>query len=289
MSRDPIGNWGDSGNLGNGYAYVGNSPWQYTDPYGLCPSCFGAVVGAAAGALWQFGSYSYRVASTDATWDNQALSDDLKFGLLAGAVIGSTGGLGASITGAVTAGGAGAGTVFGATLAVGAAEGVVGQAAFDFLDDGSFNDGLQAYAGAAAFGAATAGAGYGAGALWKAGRGAHGGVTNGASETIDNFGRGAISSPYTRSGTLTNDAVANSFEIELKGGIRNSRVVQQLTSDGSSIDDWGKFATRQWHDSPSGSFQPHFYRNKVSGQVNYEIDYKSVLHPKSMFPLGGGR
>lgn len=36
LNRDPIGVWGDAGNLGNGYAYVGNSPWQYSDPYGLC-------------------------------------------------------------------------------------------------------------------------------------------------------------------------------------------------------------------------------------------------------------
>ncbi len=36
INRDPIGIWGDLANLGNAYAYVGNSPWQYSDPYGLC-------------------------------------------------------------------------------------------------------------------------------------------------------------------------------------------------------------------------------------------------------------
>lgn len=35
LSRDPIGVWGDEGNLGNAYAYVGNSPWQYRDPFGM--------------------------------------------------------------------------------------------------------------------------------------------------------------------------------------------------------------------------------------------------------------
>lgn len=35
ISRDSIGDWGDTGNLGNGYAYVGGSPWSGVDPYGL--------------------------------------------------------------------------------------------------------------------------------------------------------------------------------------------------------------------------------------------------------------
>jgi RHS repeat-associated protein len=33
--RDSIGMWGDPGNLGNAYTYVGNNPWTYTDPFGL--------------------------------------------------------------------------------------------------------------------------------------------------------------------------------------------------------------------------------------------------------------
>ena len=32
---DPLGPWGDPLNLGNGYTYVGNNPWTYTDPFGL--------------------------------------------------------------------------------------------------------------------------------------------------------------------------------------------------------------------------------------------------------------
>lgn len=35
ISRDPIGIWADGNNLGNPYAYVGNSPWDLRDPYGL--------------------------------------------------------------------------------------------------------------------------------------------------------------------------------------------------------------------------------------------------------------
>jgi RHS repeat-associated protein len=34
MSRDPIGIWADLANIGNGYAYVGDNPDTWTDPYG---------------------------------------------------------------------------------------------------------------------------------------------------------------------------------------------------------------------------------------------------------------
>jgi RHS repeat-associated protein len=35
ISRDAIGIWGDTMNLGNGYAYVGNNPASYDDPFGF--------------------------------------------------------------------------------------------------------------------------------------------------------------------------------------------------------------------------------------------------------------
>jgi RHS repeat-associated protein len=56
---DTIGLWGDASNLGNPYAYVGNNPWSYSDPYGLAPewlertgrvAATGVVVGANVAA-----------------------------------------------------------------------------------------------------------------------------------------------------------------------------------------------------------------------------------------------
>ncbi|MCX6873872.1 MAG: autotransporter-associated beta strand repeat-containing protein [Verrucomicrobia bacterium] len=38
-TRDTIGIWGDQGNMGNGFAYVGNNPWSHGDPDGRGPSC----------------------------------------------------------------------------------------------------------------------------------------------------------------------------------------------------------------------------------------------------------
>ena len=55
ISPDPIGNWADGMNLGNGFAYVGNSPINRLDPMGLgwwgkAKAAVGAVVGAVAEA-----------------------------------------------------------------------------------------------------------------------------------------------------------------------------------------------------------------------------------------------
>ena len=41
--------------------------------------------------------------------------------------------------------------------------------------------------------------------------------------------------------------------------------------------DWAKFSTETFK-SPSGPFQVHFYRNVMTGAVNYNIDYKAVFY-----------
>lgn len=52
--------------------------------------------------------------------------------------------------------------------------------------------------------------------------------------------------------------------------LQNPSVVQELTKDGSSINDWGKFTTTVPVSMPTGQpIQVHFYRNIVTGEVNY--------------------
>ena len=55
MNADPIGAWGDAGNLGNPYAYVGNNPSTNRDPSGLmtleqCTGPFGCISNPDTGA-----------------------------------------------------------------------------------------------------------------------------------------------------------------------------------------------------------------------------------------------
>jgi len=48
-SRDMIGIWGDTFNLGNGLVYVGNRPWTTADPYGVYGEAILSWLGAGAG------------------------------------------------------------------------------------------------------------------------------------------------------------------------------------------------------------------------------------------------
>ncbi len=80
----------------------------------------------------------------------------------------------------------------------------------------------------------------------------------------------------TRDGaSLTKEAISLSREIPLSGGkITKSTVVKELTSNGSSIDDWGKFTTQTINLSSGQKSQIHFYKNKVTNEVNLNVDFK---------------
>jgi RHS repeat-associated protein len=80
-------------------------------------------------------------------------------------------------------------------------------------------------------------------------------------------------SVFTNSGQLRGSVVSNSTEIIRGSQLNNPAVVAELTRDGSNIADWGKYTTDTFN-SPAGAFQVHFYRNRATGQVNYNVDYK---------------
>lgn len=82
---------------------------------------------------------------------------------------------------------------------------------------------------------------------------------------------------FTPSGTLTNNTIQNSRIIMEGVELNNPTVIQTLTADGSNIADWAKYSTSTVP-SPSGPFQVHYYRNQLTGAVNYTIDYKVVFN-----------
>ncbi len=86
---------------------------------------------------------------------------------------------------------------------------------------------------------------------------------------------------FTGTGGLREDVMASSRLIIPGVDLDNSEVIAELTSDGSRIEDWGKYATPSFR-SPSGKFQVHFYYNDTTSTVNYNIDYKAKFQ-------GGGR
>ncbi len=73
-------------------------------------------------------------------------------------------------------------------------------------------------------------------------------------------------SPFTSSGTLTADALRNARQI-----IPESRLGNPSIPKGFS-----KYSTDSFQ-SPSGSFQVHFYKNQKTGEVLYDLDYKVVF------------
>lgn len=77
-------------------------------------------------------------------------------------------------------------------------------------------------------------------------------------------------------GKLTQKGINESTRIDLADGVlRNPKVVEVLTKDGSSIVDWKKFTTKSVS-SPNGqNLQIHFYKNIKTGKIDYETqDYK---------------
>lgn len=88
---------------------------------------------------------------------------------------------------------------------------------------------------------------------------------------------GSEGSIFNGDGTLTDAARSNSVRIIPGDKLVNQKVVDTLTSDASSISDWGKYATKDLVTAPSGTWQTHFYMNSSTGAVNYCIDYKMLL------------
>mgnify|MGYP001316090317 CR=1 FL=1 len=88
--------------------------------------------------------------------------------------------------------------------------------------------------------------------------------------------RESAESAFTGSGRLTQGAIDSSRPTISGDKLGNANLVKALTSDGSKIGDWGKYAT-QTYQSPSGNFQAHFYMNSRTGAVNYDFDYKVVF------------
>jgi RHS repeat-associated protein len=174
LSRDPLGVWGDQGNFGNPYSYVGNNPLNFRDPSGACPICVTAGIGAGLGAI--VGGIGYAVFH-EGEWDWGQFGASVSVGALAGGLIGTGVGAmhGLGIAGsAATAFGAGsmglasaglAGTGGGAFLAgsmglasaglagtgggaflAGAGGAVLWIETHDLMDDGRLNYGWRNYA-----------------------------------------------------------------------------------------------------------------------------------------------
>ena len=80
----------------------------------------------------------------------------------------------------------------------------------------------------------------------------------------------SANSPFTKSGHLTSDAIKNSREIIPASAINNPAIPKGFS----------KYSTGT-HQSPSGNFQAHFYKNSKTGEAFYGNDYKVIFNSKS--------
>jgi len=88
--------------------------------------------------------------------------------------------------------------------------------------------------------------------------------------------REEAASVFTPGGDLRPEVIAQSREIINGSQLGNKQLISELTSNGSDIADWGKYASPTFR-SPAGAFQVHFYYNPVINEVFYGRDYKIVF------------
>jgi hypothetical protein len=98
-----------------------------------------------------------------------------------------------------------------------------------------------------------------------------------ASKLREQLAQESAHSAFLPSGELSPAAIADATQIAPGDTLGNEALVSALTEDGSRISDWAKYSTRTFQ-SPSGDFQVHFYKNQVTGTVNYDFDFKIKLN-----------
>ncbi|QCW76907.1 hypothetical protein EQG64_03340 [Streptomyces sp. S6] len=91
----------------------------------------------------------------------------------------------------------------------------------------------------------------------------------------------AASSLFTKDGGLTKETIARSMKIQEGTQMKNAHLSDYFAKNGGA-EQWGKYATPRMNTpGRQGTFDIHFYRNEVTGEIYY-YDYKVKLG-------GGGR
>lgn len=78
------------------------------------------------------------------------------------------------------------------------------------------------------------------------------------------------------SGKLTESALSNVVLLTKGEALKNQKVIAELIKDGSKIEEWAKYTTREAVLVNGQKIQVHFYMNETTGMVNHAMDYKSV-------------
>jgi len=76
-------------------------------------------------------------------------------------------------------------------------------------------------------------------------------------------------------GKLTNKALNNSMLLIKGEDLKNPLVIQKLTKNGSSAQEWAKYTTGTPVELTNGQkIQIHFYMNVYTKEIVYDLDFK---------------
>jgi len=91
------------------------------------------------------------------------------------------------------------------------------------------------------------------------------------------LGNEEFKSIFKDDGTLKGSIIDKSKSIMKGNELHNKSLIAQLTSDGSSIEDWSKKAYNVKKGLDGPGIDVHFYHNEKTNKSFYGLDYKSKL------------
>ncbi|MFD4292854.1 hypothetical protein ACFWPA_08535 [Rhodococcus sp. NPDC058505] len=85
-----------------------------------------------------------------------------------------------------------------------------------------------------------------------------------------------LSSLFTDDGRLHDDVLAGAYDVIRGENIGNPEFARQVAERGGDVRDWAKFTSGSmpWQ---HGRVEAHFYMNRMTLEVMYELDYKSKV------------
>ncbi|MBC2348258.1 hypothetical protein HBP57_04240, partial [Listeria welshimeri] len=81
---------------------------------------------------------------------------------------------------------------------------------------------------------------------------------------------------------MKGDILKNSKPIISGSDLKDSKVVSELTKDGSSISDWSKMESTYSYETSMGKGKIHYYQNLKTGEINFYDVKMKVKIPKDL-------